>query len=593
MDRNSQPTSSLGKKLTPIHMRGKRKSNRSPASFSSSQANNIDSDTAAAAEDLSLDLPSSPRKRSREPDPGRGSSSATVGSKAPARRPRTQKNASFDQRFPLEVIERIFFYSKNYNLPVANARLGWMLSSRHTLRDLVLDALGPYWNLTLVKGYKEPKPGSPAAAKKKRAVRSSTITALLACPWAKMDLLVEAQQVWLQKNRTKGKRYVHTIIPFTEDPDMDIARKFVLNMDGFDTLIENHVKGHILSIELLDSQGRDSDENGDDDNDDDYYDDKDDGDNNEKDDEEAGNGQDGDKDAYEDVEEDNEGDGETEDDQEQPPQKSIKTEPENASAHACFALDQYFALETICRESPYDPKPGEDPMMLLESSPSEPRGEDDEIEEISGIQLLFFRMSISAYRRGPSLGSVRIPEWLQLAGGPYPANQCHNKEGRKAMRDRLRSTYDMLSWIIFTGGQLQKKESWETTWQGFQNLLEVDVRAHPWDAYEENEDVVAVHHSNNGRQPPTDKPIRLQYGVDTLVAGLLGHFYALGVFYRQWPENVVEEAMRKASDFGNREGGSFRKTQTYIILQRIALVVPSDRSEGEDWLTQTWQELKF
>jgi hypothetical protein len=161
-------------KLTPIRMRGKRKSNRSTTSSGSGYGNgssssyaNSDSDTAAATAALTLSGSSSPLKRSRASSPASqkkstlSSSSTSVSASAtapaPARRARTKRPVPFDKRFPLEVIERIFFYSMNFNLPRASPRFGWMLSSRHTLRDLIFAAFGPQWNLTLTqKRYKRP-----------------------------------------------------------------------------------------------------------------------------------------------------------------------------------------------------------------------------------------------------------------------------------------------------------------------------------------------------------------------------------------------------------------------------------------------------
>ncbi|CAK7223675.1 hypothetical protein SCUCBS95973_005260 [Sporothrix curviconia] len=584
MDRKSQSSSAPSRKLTPIHMRGKRKTSRSPtAGSSSSQSNNTDSEAAAAASKLSLGSRSSSRnKRSREPSLASASTSAAASS---ARRMRAQRYTPFDRYFPLEILERIFIYSKNFSLPFASPRLGLKLSNRHTLRDLILEAFGPYWGLSQVLGYRDPGTKGPKAKAKRSAMKV-------------------ALKIWLQKNKSRGKTYAHTLCPYSEDPDMDVAARFVLNIEDFETLVENHPQGHVLSIEELDLNERD-DDRCDSDSDDD---DDDEGSGNE---DKKGASHDDPSQSEDESSDKNEDNASKQEEgqvggrnagepktSESPANIEPTGGPHDVSAHACFALDQYFVLESIYRDSPYDPKVADEPHKLLETyvaEPDEDEDEDAEPEPASGMQLLFFRMTVSIYRRGGSSRTVRIPEWLQLAGGPYPSSKSETKEGRKALRDRLRDAFDMLTWLILAGIQLQPSDSWETTWEGFQQLLKVDVRPNEWDTYEEGENIVTMHHSyrNNGRNQAPDRPVRLQYSVDTLVAGMLAHFYTLGVFYQQWPENIVEDAMEKATEFGKRENGAFKETHTYKTLQRIALLCDPEGKWSEDWLQKTWQELKF
>ncbi|CAK7216941.1 hypothetical protein SBRCBS47491_002994 [Sporothrix bragantina] len=573
-------SSAPARKLTPIHMRGKRKTNRSPvAGSSSSQSNNTDTETAAATSKLSLGSRSSSRnKRSREPSPA--SASAPGGSRSASRRMRAHRNTPVDH-FPMEIIERIFFFSKNYNLPVASPRLGLMLSNRHTLRDVVMEAFAPYWNLSQIKDYREPNPKSKKGIAKRRAMKASLKNKILEQPWARMDLLVETLQIWLQKNKSRGKTYGHTICPYFRDPDMELAAKFVLDMKDLETLLESHPEGHIINIHDLDSNPGD------------YVYDSDSGDDDEEEEEEDSNDEEeeGEKEEEEEGESENENDdqeaGRPEKDNEGNPEEGNiepRGGPHDVSAHVCFALDQYNALEPIYRNSPHDPKWDKEPHKLLEAYIAAPCRHDDsrnediyadeEPQPASGIQILMYRMSVSIYRRSASSQTVRIPEWLQLAGGPYPPNKSQTKEGRKALRDRLRDAFDMLTWLVLVGAQLQKKDSWETTWEGFQQLLKVDVRPHEWDAYEEGEAVVTMHHSYQHSAP--DRPPRLQYGIDTLVAGMLAHFFALGVFYKQWPDDILKEAMQMATDFGKRENGAHIITQASRAL--AALLTDEERN---------------
>lgn len=160
------PKKHPGTKLTPIRMRGKRKSNRPSNNASSSGHPNSGSETVHSKARLAISGALSPRKRPRASSPEASQKESSDGP-APARRARTKKMVPFDQRFPFEVIERIFFFSMNFNLPRASPRFGWMLSSRHTLRDLIFAAFGPQWELSLTKErYQRPvKKSSPRAVK--------------------------------------------------------------------------------------------------------------------------------------------------------------------------------------------------------------------------------------------------------------------------------------------------------------------------------------------------------------------------------------------------------------------------------------------
>ncbi|CAK7271737.1 hypothetical protein SEPCBS119000_004760 [Sporothrix epigloea] len=483
------------KKLTPIRVRGKRKLRpQQAASSSSSQEHRSDSEKSAVGPQL---LPE-PRcilrqKRRRELSPTANRS----WSRSPApRRMRTQKYTPFDQYFPHEIIERIFFYSENLNLALASPRLSLMLSSRHTLRDLVLQAFAPCWDAAqnLCSSTKNPTRKETTASE--ISAQAALKSKILNCPWARMDLMLDAQQVWLRKNRARGKSYVHTFRPCLERSVEATAPKFVLNMQDLETLVKSHSLDHISSIDSLafctiECQA-----------------------------EQAaappGNG------------------GKEMSEKNTAHTRITCTErPHETSTHVCFALDQYLAMESVFHKH----------STLREESHGRSRG---------------------------SCEGVRIPEWLLVAGGPYPPGRSRNKKRRKAVRDRLRDAMDMLTWLIHEGAQLHPMDSWETTWEGFQQLLQVDVRPHEWDTYEEGEPVVSMHHSytGNGQKPPSDRPARLQYTVDALVAALLCSFSRLGVFGK-WPCDIRTLAWKKVIDYAERENGALQHTQTYSVLQRI------------------------
>jgi len=66
----------------------------------------------------------------------------------PGERPRKKrrKSPSLEDRLPLEVLERIFLMSENVNFARATPRLGWMLSNRNLLLELLITAFGPTWD---------------------------------------------------------------------------------------------------------------------------------------------------------------------------------------------------------------------------------------------------------------------------------------------------------------------------------------------------------------------------------------------------------------------------------------------------------------
>ena len=391
-----------------------------------------------------------------------------------------------------------------------------------------------------------------------------------------MDVLVEAMQIWLQKN--KDKRYLHTPVPFSEDPNRTIASKFVLNLNDFDALVKEHPTEHILSTQLFNRSGRgQSDEDFDEYEEERDYEDEEDAFRGSDRGSAWGSDEDSDHISDKDSDESEQEDGNEDNEDNEQENRTVTENPTNdstaplVSAHACFAIDQYFFLQNMYHVNKHDPKPHETPSALREG--------ERRYEMMNGVALITYRMTVgTTFLCDPSLGKAQIPEWLQLAGGPYPASQNQSRQGRKALRDRLRATFDMLSWIVFSGGKLQKKDGWELTWQGYQNLLAVDVRRNNWDAYEDGEDVVAA--CEHASASPREKTIRLQYSVDTLVSGLLGLFYVLGVFYHQMPRHILESSFEMATDRAMSGDAAYQETQTYLILRQIAFLIPPNNEKS-------------
>ncbi|KAI3327018.1 hypothetical protein HD806DRAFT_380079 [Xylariaceae sp. AK1471] len=108
---------------------------------------------------------------------------------------------------PLEVLERIFWFSENVNLPRASPRLGLLLSGRSTLRETFLTAFGPTWDVWFgcVVGQGKDLP----------AVRSyvgweedtdrfggnpNFQSDLLACSWTTIDIILDCWDIWVRRH---------------------------------------------------------------------------------------------------------------------------------------------------------------------------------------------------------------------------------------------------------------------------------------------------------------------------------------------------------------------------------------------------------
>ena len=151
-------------KLTPIRVRGKRKrparasSAATPAPPLTSQSSTTSTTSIAAASPSALTYVKKRSRSSSPPLPAKmprittDAASTSALSAVPPRVSRRPKNrpVPFDRRFPFEIIERIFLLSKNLNLPKSSPRLGWLLSGRRTLIEMVIIAFGPTWDLFAV-----------------------------------------------------------------------------------------------------------------------------------------------------------------------------------------------------------------------------------------------------------------------------------------------------------------------------------------------------------------------------------------------------------------------------------------------------------
>jgi len=58
-----------------------------------------------------------------------------------------KRQLSMEEKLPLEILERIFLLSGNLSLPRCSGRIGYLLSNRNVLMELIITAFGPTWDM--------------------------------------------------------------------------------------------------------------------------------------------------------------------------------------------------------------------------------------------------------------------------------------------------------------------------------------------------------------------------------------------------------------------------------------------------------------
>ncbi|KAM0333585.1 hypothetical protein ACHAQA_002250 [Verticillium albo-atrum] len=131
---------------------------------------------------------------------------------APLRRSRPRKKSLLERQLPLEILERIFYLSENLAFPRCSPLLGRLLSGRQTLVGAAMAAFGPTWaawygvDLRRAHGFRWKSSLDPAETARCRAIEDALVpgnpdfqSAILACPWATLPALLEAQSQWARR----------------------------------------------------------------------------------------------------------------------------------------------------------------------------------------------------------------------------------------------------------------------------------------------------------------------------------------------------------------------------------------------------------
>ncbi|KAI1111853.1 hypothetical protein F5Y14DRAFT_288181 [Nemania sp. NC0429] len=124
---------------------------------------------------------------------------------AMARRPQA---SNIEKSMPLEVLERIFWFSENVNLPRASPRLGRLLSGASTLRETFLAAFGPTWDVWFGCIDWQGPPGVPKIHSyvgwdqdaDRFGGNPAFQTDLLACSWTTVDMILDCWDLWVRRH---------------------------------------------------------------------------------------------------------------------------------------------------------------------------------------------------------------------------------------------------------------------------------------------------------------------------------------------------------------------------------------------------------
>ncbi|KAI1183535.1 hypothetical protein F5B17DRAFT_121064 [Nemania serpens] len=138
---------------------------------------------------------------------------------ARVRRPRA---SNIEKSMPLEVLERIFWFSENVNLPRASPRLGRLLSGASTLRETFLAAFGPTWDVWFGcvdgRGPASPRIHSYAGWDEdadRFGGNSAFQTDLVACSWTTIDMILDCRDLWVRRH-ARQRPYEH--VPLWGNP---------------------------------------------------------------------------------------------------------------------------------------------------------------------------------------------------------------------------------------------------------------------------------------------------------------------------------------------------------------------------------------
>ncbi|KAI0013772.1 hypothetical protein F4779DRAFT_638926 [Xylariaceae sp. FL0662B] len=110
------------------------------------------------------------------------------------------------EMLPLEILERIFWFSEDVNLPRSSLRLGHLLSGRSTLRETFISAFGPTWEVWLgcVRDRESDFPTVQSYAgweedRDRFGGNPEFQSALLSYSWTTVSFILECWDLWVRR----------------------------------------------------------------------------------------------------------------------------------------------------------------------------------------------------------------------------------------------------------------------------------------------------------------------------------------------------------------------------------------------------------
>ncbi|KAG6092023.1 hypothetical protein E4U30_006027 [Claviceps sp. LM220 group G6] len=141
------------------------------------------------------------------------------------------------QNLPLELLESIFLYSKNFALPRSSPLLGAKLSGKATLLRLFMVAFHDTWDQCFgISAHRVMNRQIEKLASKSKA-SPELQSDILSMPWADIDFILEAQQIWADKY-ARGRCYRHY-----EYEGSDVRNLYEKNVHARDRYLQ-HVRQH-------------------------------------------------------------------------------------------------------------------------------------------------------------------------------------------------------------------------------------------------------------------------------------------------------------------------------------------------------------
>ncbi|KAL2263096.1 hypothetical protein VTK26DRAFT_8254 [Humicola hyalothermophila] len=132
----------------------------------------------------------------------------------------TKKPAAPIELLPSEVLERILFMSRNFNLLRSSSRIGYRFSSRSFLIGLVEDAFAPTWEVWFGCPRDQISSYNGFLCDHDRIGGDYVVQEnVLNFPWLNLPAILEAQQRWYRKHGTG--RYFEHLVPLTSSVHSD------------------------------------------------------------------------------------------------------------------------------------------------------------------------------------------------------------------------------------------------------------------------------------------------------------------------------------------------------------------------------------